>query len=319
MKLQGGNMKSIVKVFRLCLLMLMFLILPGGLLAGDSIEIPAGFVGKHIDVQGIQIRYHQVGSGPDILFIHGLPGSIEDWQPVIGELAGKYRLTFYDRPGNGFSSAEHLEYSLKQNADIALALIDRLQLSNPIVVGHSYGGCTALAMAVRKPSRVKAFVIVGGVAYPTEKVDPLFYLLRIPVLGRGIIALIPHSAGCKMMRDGILKAFTPNDTSIPDDFIDMRCKIWSQPKNLVTMAREDIQVNLDLKEIGPRYKDIVHTLYIVHGEQDQMVSVEESKKLHAILPSSKLILLEHTGHMVQYARLADLIKVIEMAATSSGV
>jgi hypothetical protein len=50
-----------------------------------------------------------------------------------------------------------------------------------------------------------------------------------------------------------------------------------------------------------------------------MVSVEESKKLHVILPSSKLILLEHTGHMVQYARLADLIKVIEMAALSSGV
>ena len=67
-------------------------------------------------------------------------------------------MTAYDRPGNGFSSDEHAEYSLAQNAEVALDLIEELHLVNPIVVGHSYGGGISLQMAEKRPQRIKAVV-----------------------------------------------------------------------------------------------------------------------------------------------------------------
>jgi hypothetical protein len=46
--------------------------------AGQALLIPAGFVGKYITVSGIQIRYFQMGSHPDVVLIHGQPDTIED-------------------------------------------------------------------------------------------------------------------------------------------------------------------------------------------------------------------------------------------------
>lgn len=306
-------MKPIHAAMRLWLWLVFCIFLPGLIMAQDTLDIPAGYVGNYTTVLGIPIRYYQVGQGPDILFIHGQPGSIEDWQPLIKDLSAHYRLTFYDRPGNGFSGATNLDYTLRQNADVALALIDKLHLENPVVVGHSYGGGVVLDLAVRKPAGIKAFVSVAGCAYPVGKSDMIIRLLRLPYVGRGIIALIPHSTGCSMIGDGILKAFHPNAKSLPPDLIASRCQIWSHPQNMLTMAREDGHLDADLKKIMPQYKEITHTVYLVHGVQDQMVNVEESKKLSSELPHAHLHLLEETGHMVQYVRTDDLIKIIDKA------
>ena len=297
---------------RFCFVILM--VLGIGAHATQTQEILAGFVGKFIQVRGMQIRYHQVGSGPDILLIHGLPGSIEDWQPVIGLLSSWYRVTAYDRPGNGFSSDEHAEYSLAQNAEVALDLIEELHLVNPIVVGHSYGGGISLQMAEKRPQRIKAVVNIGGCAFVDEKPDPIFYILRIPLLGRALIALIPKSIGCGMIRDGILQAFEPNTKDLPADYIDSRCKLWSQPKATITMAREEVRLNSDIKKIIPSYKDIAIPFFLVHGKQDRLVPVEASRKLSKILPHAQLFLLEDTGHMVQFSRTRELIQVIRSAS-----
>lgn len=298
---------------RLFLVLLLTLFLPLTALGKETLVIPAGYVGNYTEVLNIPIRYHQVGHGPDILFIHGRPGSIEDWQPLVEALAPHYRLTFYDRPGNGFSGKPR-HYTLAQNADVALALIEQLRLDHPVVVGHSYGGGVVMALAVRKPENIKAFVSIGGCAYPSEPFDIIFSLLRIPYVGRGIIALLPKKTNCEMIRDGILESFHPNEKDLPADYVDARCKIWSQPKNTLTLAREGGSFNAELKKIVPQYPGITHTIYLVHGDQDKLVSVEESKKVNASAPRAPLTVLADTGHMVQYIRTAELIKVIEAAA-----
>jgi pimeloyl-ACP methyl ester carboxylesterase len=53
-------------------------------------------------------------------------------------LAGSFQLTAFDRPGYGFSG-ETGKYSLEENADMALKLIDALKLENVVVVGHTAG------------------------------------------------------------------------------------------------------------------------------------------------------------------------------------
>lgn len=296
----------------LFILVLIGLIAPMEAMAAENLVIPAGYVGNYTEVLGIPIRYHQVGSGPDLLLIHGQPGSIEDWQPLYDALASRYRLTIYDRPGNGFSGSPR-KYTLAQNADVALALIEQLHLDHPVVIGHSYGGGVVMELATRKPSAIKAFVSVAGCSYPLGSSDWIFHLLRIPYVGRALITLTPRSTKYGMVRDGVREAFHPNEQSIPADYIDAHFKIWSQPKNMLTMAREDGPMNASLKKIIPLYKDIEHPIYLVHGTQDQLVPVEDSKKLSTVAPPAHLTLLENTGHMVQYVRTDDLIKVIDAA------
>ena len=88
-----------------------------GALYRSDVSIPAGFKGQHVAVHGNPIRYYQQGSGPDILLIHGSPGSIEDWDTVIDDLAKDYRVTAYDRPGHGYSGSTGNRHSYEYHAE----------------------------------------------------------------------------------------------------------------------------------------------------------------------------------------------------------
>lgn len=275
--------------------------------------IPAGFKGGFVDVQGQQLRVYQTGSGPDLLLIHGLPGSIEDWETMMPDLSKNFRVTAYDRPGQGFSSANKLKYDLGQNADIAFALIETLKLNNPVVVGHSYGGSTVVAMAERNQSNVKAFVAVSAVTSGGGEPETIFKILKTPVIGPVCAWLAKLFTGCSMVEDGAKEAFHPNENAMPADYVKTRCKIFMQQKVIKTMSKEDISMRPDVNRMAPLYGNIKKPLFIVHGRSDQVVPVSDGILLNKAVPGSRLILLDNTGHMVQYARPAELIKVIEEA------
>jgi len=230
------------------------------------------------------------------------------------ELSKKFRVTAFDRPGHGFSSANKLKYNLEQNADFAFALIDKLKLNNPVVVGHSYGGSTVVEMAERNASNVKAFVSVSPVTSSMGKPDTIIYILKTPVIGPASAWLVKLFTGCKMIREGLDEAFDPNQKDIPQGFADTRCMIFSQPKVIKTLSHEEMTMRQDVKKMTPLYGNIKIPLFIVHGESDKLVPVADGVLLNKAVPGSKLTLLKNTGHMVQYARPAELIKVIEEAA-----
>ena len=282
-------------------------------LSVDTIQIPRNFKGETIEISSVKIRYVQIGAGQDIFLIHGTPGSIEDWEPVMGALALEYRVTAYDRPGQGFSSAENIGYNLEHNAHIAFGLINKLNLKNVIVVGHSYGGSVIMALAVNNPHQVKAFITLGGATYPSGYINPILYIIKIPVLGSRLIAAAARFIGPKMIEKGIIQAFKPNENTIPENYLNIRLEIWLQTKVLISTAREEMNLTPDLKKIIPAFERISKKFFIIHGDDDALVPKSCSLKLHKAISNSKLLVLSNTGHQVQYARPNSLIRTIKKA------
>ena len=268
----------------------------------------------YVDCQGCKVRYYQVGSGPDILFIHGAPGSIEDWLPVTDGLAAKYRLTFYDRPGYGYSDALKGGYNQIRQADVAFALIEMLNLANPVVVGHSFGGSIALAMAVRRPKQIKVFISVGARAYPKAKSPVIFHLLKAPIIGKLILAIQRSALGQNMLRSAIHKMFHPNESSIPPDFIETRVSQWLSNGNMISLAHEDTNSSSVLREISQHYHEIEQHFVVVHGSEDHSIPVEDAMNLYSDLKDAQLIILPNTGHMVQFIRTDELARIISETA-----
>jgi len=307
-------MKKVVKILLYLFFTIIVIFSIVGVISKDTINIPEDSEGKYIEISGVKVRYKQIGKGQDILLIHGVPGSIEDWEPVISSLSSNRRVTVYDRPGQGYSSAESIGYNLEHNANIALGLINELNLKNVIVVGHSYGGSVIMALAARNPHQIKAFIPVAGATYPVENIEPIFSLIRIPIIGRGFAAVVSSLIGPAMVKDGLNQAFHPNEHIIPEGFIDTRVKIWLQTKVLVSTAREELNLNSDLEKIIPNYGNISKKFFIMHGDNDLLVPKGDSLKLHKIIRNSKLLILSNTGHQVQYERPEILIRTINEVA-----
>ena len=300
----------LVRALAIVLVLLLVAVGVAGIAHRPNTDIPAGTPGRHVTVSGVPIRVVQQGSGRDVLLIHGSPGSLEDWQPVVDAIGGSMRLTAYDRPGQGYSG-DTGKYSYEDNADMALAIIDALRLEHVVVVGHSYGGTTALAMAARSPAAVDAVVVLDSAIYtPSREPDATLRLLTVPVLGMGFGVLTGPLVAPARIRKGLVEQFAHPP---PEDFIALRTRLWSTPKVTHAIAVETLGAAENLRRLSPKYPSIRRPVFIL-AEADSEFRRTSAERLHGDIPGSTLELLPGTGHYVQFEKTDDVVRAISRGA-----
>jgi pimeloyl-ACP methyl ester carboxylesterase len=275
-------------------------------------SIPEGLEGKHVTVMGNPLRVLQKGSGPDVLLVHGSPGTLEDWAPVTAALAATHRVTVYDRPGQGWSGDEGDLHTYGYHAEVAHALIAALGLRDVVVAGHSYGGGTALALAVRRPPEVKAIVVVDAAAYRWLRApDPLYRIVAIPGLGTGVARVLGRRLGPPKVRAGLLAQF--RGPPPPEEFLAFRARVWTEPKVLRSIAHEVLLADPSLASISPRYPEIAVPTFVL-AQKDDPGRREAAERLAREVPGARLTLLEGAGHYLQLEKTAEVVAAIEEAS-----
>ena len=138
-------------------------------------------IARSVQVAGIATNYHDVGEGFPALFIHGSGPGVSawaNWRLVMPALSERLRLIAPDMAGFGFSERPAgIQYDLDTWVTQAIGLLDALGLEQADVVGNSFGGALALAMAIRHPQRVRRLVLMGSVGVPfdiTEGLDAVW-------------------------------------------------------------------------------------------------------------------------------------------------
>lgn len=122
-----------------------------------------------------QLHYRDIGPRDDklpVLLLHQSPMSMIQWAGVQNALAEMgYRAIAADTPGNGLSDPPPRQPHIKDFADNLIALLDHLQVSKVIVVGHHTGAQIAASLAVNHPDRVAALVMHGAPMFSKEDID----------------------------------------------------------------------------------------------------------------------------------------------------
>jgi pimeloyl-ACP methyl ester carboxylesterase len=136
----------------------------------QTIDLPAG-------------RFHYLSWGaertelPSVVLLHGITSSAQSWVRVGPELATRYRVYALDMRGHG-ESIKPLPgaYSLRHTADDAAAFIAALELERPVLIGHSWGGATAIVLASgagsQKPVPTISHLILEDPAHSLGSGDP---------------------------------------------------------------------------------------------------------------------------------------------------
>ena len=107
----------------------------------------------------LNLACESIGSGPPLVVLHGLFGSGSNWRGVARALGDSHTVHCVDLRNHGASPwADSMGYAAM--ADDVLQLIDRLGLKRPAVMGHSMGGKTAMALALRHPQRIGPLIVV---------------------------------------------------------------------------------------------------------------------------------------------------------------
>jgi len=134
---------------------------------------------RSLDANGQQLTYIEAGAGPSVVLVHGSVADYREWARQIEPLAARYRVIAYSRRYHWPNAApgQNADATLPRQAEDLAALIEALKIAPAHVVGHSYGGATALLLARRRPDLVHTLVLaepaVGGVLGELAKDDPL--------------------------------------------------------------------------------------------------------------------------------------------------
>ena len=118
-------------------------------------------VGKYADVNGIKLYYEIHGVGRPLILLHGGLGAIEMFGPNLAALARGRRVIAVDLQGHGRTADIARPLSVELMADDIAALVGRLGLDRPDVMGYSLGGGVALQTAIRHPEVVGKLVVVS--------------------------------------------------------------------------------------------------------------------------------------------------------------
>ncbi|HEU5376601.1 MAG TPA: alpha/beta hydrolase [Ktedonobacteraceae bacterium] len=146
----------------------------------DSLEL--NFQSQMIDLPAGRFHYlswgAERGALPGAVLLHGITSSAQSWVRVGPALADRYRVYALDMRGHGESiKPEPGAYSLRHTADDAAAFIEALGLERPVLIGHSWGGATAIVLASGawspKPAPGLAQVILEDPAHNFGRGDPI--------------------------------------------------------------------------------------------------------------------------------------------------
>lgn len=142
-------------------------------------------------VAGTRLRMIDTGSGPAVVFIHGFGASLYSWRHQIDTVVkAGHRVVAFDNRGFGFSDRPATGYDNAAYTALVLALLDSLQLSDAVLVGHSMGGQIAAQVAAAAPQRVRGLVLMDPAGYRQPIARRALRQIAAPLLSRTTVAAV---------------------------------------------------------------------------------------------------------------------------------
>lgn len=269
--------------------------------------------GQFVTVDGTRLHYEIAGTGPDLVMIHGASGSLRDLTYALRDLlTDRYRVIVVDRPGLGHSDPLD-DTSLAAQARIIKAGVAQLGVTDPVVLGQSYGGAVALAWALEGGPR--ALVLVGSPSMPWPGDLDLWYRVTSNPVGRALAvpvasAFVPES----YVRSATRAVFAPDP--VPPGY---EAHLGSAlTLRRATLATNTVQVNAlraELVTMEPRYPTLTLPVELIHGTADTIVPLHiHSDPLSQRLPDATLTVIDGAGHMPHHAHAEQVIAAIDRAA-----
>jgi pimeloyl-ACP methyl ester carboxylesterase len=276
--------------------------------------------GAFIDVDGVHLHYIERGTGRPLVLFHGNGSMIQDFESsgLVDLAAVRYRVIVFDRPGFGHSSRpRNVVWTAAAQAALFAKALDRLGVSEAIVLGHSWGASVAVALAAGHPSLVAALVLASGYYFPTVRADAVAMSeAAIPVVGDIISHTLSPILGRVMWPAVLDKLFGPR--SVPEKFAGFPREMAVRPSQLRASAAEAALMVPGAVAASTTYDELAMPVIIIAGEDDRIVDIDaQSSRLHGEIRHSRMHRVAGAGHMVHQSATGDLMAAIDEAAVLS--
>ena len=229
----------------------------------------------YVFLEGRKIHYveapHEDTTKPVVLFIHGSPGSSDNFFNSMKDsaLLRRYHMVSIDRFGFGYTEFGDAEPSLEEQAKIVIPFLERFEKRKVYLVGHSYGGPVVVRAAMDYAESIEGILVVSGSVSPD---------------------LEPESWWRKSANFPVFWLFLPRSFNASNG--------------------EILKLRTELNSMDSMWSSITCHVYLLHGDQDKLVPFENAyyaKKKLTSAASVQIEIVEGINHFIPFMH-EELIK-----------
>ena len=255
-----------------------------------------------------------MGSGSDVLLLHGLGGAKSSFFDAAAALSTRHRVHALDLPGFGASSKPATApYTARWFADTVREAMDALGIARAHVAGNSMGGRIAIELGLRAPERVASLALLcPAVAFVKRTYHPFVRLIR-PELG-----LLPHRLGRERVAEHFWSLFADPDgidPSVADVVVDEFQRIYASAGGRIAFLSSARNIYLEApygrNGFYGRLTQLEPPALFVWGSHDKLIPPAFSQHVARWLPSAEQIVLDGCGHVPQVERAAQTSGLLE--------
>lgn len=264
-----------------------------------------------VETKDYRIQINEAGEGHPIFMIHGGGPGATGWSnfaPNLAVLSRKYRCIAVTMPGWGESSPQDVRTG-RDPVEAVKQLADTMDIDKAAFVGNSMGGATSILFTAEYPERVSHLITmgVGGPGGPS--------MLQPAGMTEGIRILVEayeDPSPQNMKRLVRVMCFDPSLAS--DDLADQRSetarRFSEHNRNWLDILRSGPPMGMPAAAMDKVSRSAVPTL-LIHGRDDRTVHFEASLRLVAMIPNSRMVLLNRCGHWAQLEHAVEFNRLVD--------
>ena len=230
-----------------------------------------------ITINGFKTNYQVFGSGKPFLLLHGWGSNSERWEKFAGILVEKgFQVIVPDLPGFGKSDQLSHIWTTNDYTNWVEEFIEKLNLTEFYVMGHSFGGALACKFSIKYPQKVKKLFLVSSAAVRKHTNKKEAYKVVSKLVK--VFAFLP---GYKFFRKAIYK-FVIRKSDYP--YVEGNLK-----ETFLNVVSEDLSQFTGFIRIPT---------VIIWGDKDTYTPISDAYFLNEKIKNSKLIVLNGFGHIL---------------------
>jgi esterase len=248
----------------------------------------------------MELAFKEFGHGKAIVVLHGVFGSSDNWITIGKRLAKNHHVYIPDQRNHGDSShSDEMNYDVLAN-DL-LDFIVHHKIENPVLVGHSMGGKTAMKFAVNHPDLYDKLIVVD--------IGPKAYVMRHDKILDALNSIDLNKVKSRREFDEQLQKHLPDPRVRQFMLKNLRRKghHYEWKINLPAITR-------NMERLGEGFEDRLYTdkpaLFIRGGNSDYVLD-QDSISIVSLFPNSEIVTIPGASHWLHAEKPDEFLEVVE--------
>ena len=258
---------------------------------------------RWVRVDGRWVNVVDIGSGPVLVFLHGLAGCWQNWLETIPHFAADHRVIALDLPGFGESPMPAQPITMPDYARMLDELFVTLGVDSATLVGSSMGGFVAAEFAVRFRAQVERLCLASPAGLSMEHMrnernqGARARIENYLFFGLGwLAARSDRIVRSERLRRALLMLVAAYPERLPSRLIVEQARGAGKP------GFKDALEAMTGYPLRDRLGEVGCPALIVWGELDRLVPVGDAAEFEWLIPQARKIVYEDTGHLVMLER-----------------